>query len=113
MAEKYGLFVDYEWCTGCHSCEMACKVEHGWPHEVSGVQLFEDGPRMQPDGKFKYTMLPVFTSLCDLCADRVEMGKLPTCVHHCQAACLKYGPLDELVERAKQTPGSWIYAPEV
>ena len=25
MAEKYGLLIDYTWCTGCHSCEMACK----------------------------------------------------------------------------------------
>ena len=27
MAEKYGLLIDYTWCTGCHSCEIACKVE--------------------------------------------------------------------------------------
>ena len=38
MAEKYGLLIDYQWCTGCHSCEMACKVEHGWQAgEANGV----------------------------------------------------------------------------
>ena len=38
MAEKYGLLIDYTWCTGCHSCEMACKVEHGWQAgEANGI----------------------------------------------------------------------------
>ena len=42
MAEKYGLLIDYTWCTGCHSCEMACKVEHGWQAgEANGIQLFD------------------------------------------------------------------------
>ena len=25
MAQQ-GLLIDYEFCTGCHTCEMACKV---------------------------------------------------------------------------------------
>ena len=25
---KY-LAVDYEFCTGCHTCEIACQQEHG------------------------------------------------------------------------------------
>ena len=41
---------------------------------VYGVKLFEDGPRMLPSGKYEYNYLPVFTSLCDLCADRVRKG---------------------------------------
>lgn len=112
MAEKYGLYVDYAWCTGCHSCEMACKVEHGWDHDTWGVKLFEDGPRMEPDGKYHYTYLPVFTNLCDLCAERVEMGKLPTCVHHCQSACMKYGKVSDLAKLAEDNPNSWIFIHE-
>ena len=113
MAEKYGLLVDYQWCTGCHSCQMACRVEHKYDENgANGVMLFEDGPRMQPNGKYEYTNLPVFTSLCDLCKDRVGEGKLPTCVHHCQAACLKYGTVDELAKMAKENPRSWIFVPE-
>ena len=73
---------------------------------------FADGPRKFPNGKFEYTYLPVMTSLCDLCADRTAAGKLPTCVHHCQAACMKYGTVEELAERAKGMPRSWIYVPE-
>jgi len=112
MAEKYGLLIDYKWCTGCHSCETACKVELSLPTGVYGVKLFEDGPRQLPNGKYEYTYLPVPTSLCNLCADRTSVGKLPTCVHHCQAACLKYGTIDELAEIAKNDTRTWIYVPE-
>ena len=77
-----------------------------------GVKLFEDGPRILPNGKYEYNYLPVFTSLCDLCAERVEMGKLPTCVHHCQAACMKYGKVEDLAKMAAETPRSWVYVPE-
>lgn len=28
---KNGLMIDYEYCTGCQSCELACKNEHGFP----------------------------------------------------------------------------------
>ena len=113
MAEKYGLFIDYTWCTACRSCVMACKVEHGWKAgEANGIVLFEDGPTMMANGKYEYNNLPVFTSQCDLCADRTAEGKLPTCVHHCQSACMKYGTVDELVELVKETPRSWLYLPE-
>ena len=27
--QRYGLFIDYEFCTGCKACITACKVEHG------------------------------------------------------------------------------------
>ena len=105
MAEKYGLLIDYTWCTGCHSCEMACKVEHGWQAgEANGIQLFEDGPRLMPNGKYEYNYLPVMTSLCDLCADRTAMGKLPTCVHHCLAQCMEFGPVEELAQKLGNEP---------
>lgn len=38
MTRRYGLVIDLERCTGCHTCTMACKVEHGI--EVgSGIRL--------------------------------------------------------------------------
>lgn len=29
MSKSYGLLIDYDYCTGCHSCETACKMELG------------------------------------------------------------------------------------
>ena len=30
----------------------------------------------------------------------------------CQSACMKYGTVDELAEKAKEMPRTWIYVPE-
>ena len=97
MAE-YGLLVDYAWCTGCHSCEMACAVEHGFPQGQCGVVVCEVGPwSYGPENdRWQVGYQPAFTDQCDLCAARTVKGGTPTCVKHCQAKCLEYGPLDEL-----------------
>ena len=38
------LLIDYEFCTGCHACEMACKVEKGLGEGEWGIKLAEIGP---------------------------------------------------------------------
>ena len=43
MAAK-GLLVDYEWCSGCHTCEVACQIEHGYPTDQWGIKVCEVGP---------------------------------------------------------------------
>ncbi len=101
MAE-YGLLIDYDWCTGCHTCEVACQMEHSLPPDQWGIKLTEVGPWEYAPEKWQYAYMPVPTDQCDLCARRTAEGKLPTCVHHCQAQCIHYGPLDEL---AKKLPG--------
>lgn len=40
-----GLFINYEFCTGCHSCEVACKKEHKLPKGQFGMHVLQDGPR--------------------------------------------------------------------
>lgn len=103
MASKgeHGLLIDYEFCSGCHACEVACKKEHNMPRGDFGIKILQDGPRKNSNGNWEYDYLPVPTSLCDLCASRTAVGKLPTCVHHCQAGVMVYGTLDELAAKAK------------
>ncbi|WP_165054616.1 MULTISPECIES: 4Fe-4S dicluster domain-containing protein [unclassified Adlercreutzia] len=93
-----GLLIDYEFCTGCHSCEMACKVEHGFGEGQWGIELKQLGPREISSRKWEYKFVPVPTELCDLCADRVAEGRWPTCVHHCQAQVMEFGPVEDLVK---------------
>ncbi|MEM5816965.1 MAG: 4Fe-4S binding protein, partial [Desulfitobacterium hafniense] len=45
----YGLLIDYEYCTGCQSCEVACKTEHDFPVGKWGIRVFEDGPWQKDD----------------------------------------------------------------
>ena len=104
-----GILVDYEWCSGCHTCEMACKVEKNLPEEQFGVKLCEVGPYNIAGDDWVWINMPVFTEQCDLCAERVESGKLPTCVQHCQAAVLKYGEVDDLCADLAAKPKQTLF----
>lgn len=93
---KRGILVDYEWCTGCHSCEFACQMEHGFPLGQTGISVQQVGPWQIEGDRWQYAYMPVPTEQCDLCSERLAGGKEPTCVKHCQAFCLEYGFVDEL-----------------
>ena len=95
----YGLMFDNEYCTGCHSCELACRNHLGLPLGQWGIKLLEMGPWRKLDGRWEGKYVPVPTTYCDLCADRVERGEKPSCVLHCLAQAIEYGPLDELAAK--------------
>lgn len=38
---EYGLLIDYEYCTGCFTCQVACNQEHHHPAGQSGMHVFE------------------------------------------------------------------------
>ena len=100
-----GILINYEYCTGCHSCEVACKKRLGLPEGEFGIKLTETGPweyagEPKGEGRWEWTWLPVLTKACDLCADRTEKGhKMPMCVQHCQAWCLYHGEVGELARK--------------
>ena len=99
-----GLLIDYEFCYGCHVCEMACKTEHGLKKGEWGIELHTMGPRKIGEDVWEYTNVPIPTALCDLCAERTAKGKLPTCVHHCNAKVMEYGPVEELTAKLASKP---------
>lgn len=101
----YGLMVDYEYCTGCHSCEVACKNEHDLPLDLWGIKLTEVGPWQIDERKWEWIYIPVPTSLCDMCEGRIEKGRKPACVHHCQAKVLEFGTVEELAKKVEQKGG--------
>lgn len=108
---RNGLLIDYEYCTGCHSCEIACQMHHNLPPERFGIKVFEVGPWPITEEKWQYSYMAVPTDECDLCEDRVSKGHEPTCVKHCQAAVMKYGPIDELAKELDAKPQQVLFAP--
>lgn len=115
---KYGLLIDLEYCSGCQSCEVACKAEHDFPVGKWGIRVFEDGP-WGIDGNndkttynWNWNKIPVPTNLCDLCADRVNAGKEPTCVHHCLADVMKFGTIEDLAKDLAEKPMQVLWVPK-
>lgn len=105
-----GLLIDYEYCYGCHVCEMACKTEHHFEHNKRGIELFKMGPREIAPDKWEYTFVPIPTASCDLCAKRVAEGKLPTCVHHCNAKVIEYGEIEDLQVKLASKPQVVVFS---
>lgn len=106
---RNGLLVEYEYCTGCHTCEVACKQEHNYPVGKWGIKLNEI--ITEGSDKIRIDYIPFPTIFCDLCAARTQRGEKPSCVKHCQAACMMYGSIDELAKAMKNKPKSVIFAP--
>lgn len=105
-----GILIDYEFCTGCHSCEVSCQMEKNLGPEVYGIHIQSVGPFQYAEDKWQWAFVPVPTDLCDLCAGRVAAGKKPTCVQHCQAGVMKYGPVEELVADLATKPKQVLFS---
>ena len=79
--------VDENYCIGCRACSMVCPF---------------GAPRFQQGGKM---------SKCNLCAERLQAGMDPACVHTCTTRALTFGPIEELgKERAKKASRKMLEA---
>ena len=85
----YGLMIDNEYCTGCHTCEIACRNELGLPLGQWGIKLLEMGPWRKTDGTWEGKYVPVPTTSCNLCEGRVAAGGEPSCALHCLANAIE------------------------
>ncbi|MDD5925848.1 4Fe-4S dicluster domain-containing protein [Ellagibacter isourolithinifaciens] len=105
-----GILVDYEFCTGCHTCEIACAVSHDLPNDRAGVVVHHEGAWEMANGKWQDTYLPVFTDVCDQCAGAsAAHDGAPMCVHHCQADVLRMGDAEELAKELVRKPKQLLY----
>jgi Fe-S-cluster-containing dehydrogenase component len=108
---RCGLLVDYDYCTGCHSCEVACKQEFHRLTGMGGMKVLEVLQEL-PGGKLYPTFIPFPTGLCVQCAHRVKAGKKPACVQHCMTNCLTFGPIAELAKLQARKPKTVLWAPK-
>ena len=104
---RNGLLIEYEYCNACYSCVVACKQEHNYPPGKGGIIINEVETEL-PD-KVRIDYIPFLTEYCNLCASRTAKGEQPTCVKHCQSACMMYGVVDELAKAAEGMTKSVIY----
>jgi Fe-S-cluster-containing dehydrogenase component len=97
--KKHALLIDYKYCTGCHSCEVACRQEKNFESQDEwGIKVTEFGPE-KFDGRWYWDYVPVPSSLCDICEDRIAQGMKPACVHHCLALVMEAVSIDDVPKR--------------
>lgn len=108
---QYALLIDYEFCTGCHSCEIACKKELELPFGKYGIKLLEYGPTELGGDRWEWDYVPFPTKLCNLCEARVATGRLPACVHNCPADCMQFGTIEELAPHLALKPNRVVFSP--
>jgi Fe-S-cluster-containing dehydrogenase component len=113
MAEKqrYGLLIDYEYCTGCYTCQVACAQEYNWPAGMGGMRVIEMVQQL-PKDKVYLAYLPFPTELCILCKPRTKKGLEPACVKHCMAGCMAFGPIEALAQKMAEKPRMVLWAPK-
>ena len=99
-APEYGLLIDYEYCTGCYACQVAC---------MGGIRVQEIVQAL-PNDRSYLTFIPFPTELCSLCAARTRKGLQPACVQHCMAACMRHGRLEDLTKEMTK-PRMVLWAP--
>ena len=105
--KKYGMLIDVHYCTGCHSCEVACEQENHLDAGQFGVKVTEHILNQKQGLMIDY--VPYITDLCTGCLGRVAEGKRPSCVKHCLAQCMSFGPIDEIMEEAKNSKKPMIF----
>ena len=105
---KYGIMIDTDFCTGCHTCEVACQQEHDYSVGLNGIKVTEYEYKLA-NGKVKIDCIPFLTDLCDLCMGRQAEGERPSCVKHCQTACMYFGLTSDLASEAATRPRAVLY----
>ncbi len=79
-------------CNGCGYCVPACPFGVIGRREPPGHAIERHAPGAHDGGAHK----------CTLCYDRLQDGLEPACAKACPTDSIQFGPLDELVERARQ-----------
>ena len=106
---KYGMLIDYAYCTGCLSCEISCRKEHNLSLDEWGIKVTSFGLD-KLGGKWSWDYLPTPSALCDLCAERREEGKKAACELHCLSNVIEIEPLSEIGKRMEELGHSKVVA---
>jgi anaerobic dimethyl sulfoxide reductase subunit B (iron-sulfur subunit) len=104
---KHAMLIDVHYCTGCHTCEVACQQENGYDAGQFGIKVTEHILKTKKGITIDY--VPYMTGLCDFCVARVADGGKPSCVKHCQARCMFFGTAEEVMEEAKNSKMGMVF----
>jgi Fe-S-cluster-containing dehydrogenase component len=103
-----GMLLDAERCTGCYSCQSACRETNRVPFEEKWLEVIRRKPVMVDGEPQLYHLL---APVLDKCAGCVERENPPLCERVCMASCLYVAPVEKLLPLLKKK-GKWVlYTP--
>lgn len=106
---NYVMAINYEYCTGCHACELSCRNEKELPLSEWGIKVGSYGPE-KLEGEWSWDYIPVLSQLCNMCEERIAEGKLPACQLHCLASCIEVIPVEDASAKlAEMGPKTAVY----
>jgi Fe-S-cluster-containing dehydrogenase component len=105
---KYGLLIDYGYCVGCHTCEVACIQEHKRPDGEWGIRVLAVESELSSGKRYH---IPFPTDKCKLCGKRIARGLMPSCVKHCQSGIIRFGKIEELAKEMPKKPETVLWVP--
>ncbi len=84
MTTQYGFFIDSARCTGCKTCELACKDYKNLTPEVSFRRIYEyaGGDWQEDNGVWQQNVFAYYLSIaCNHCED-------PACTKVCPSGAM-------------------------
>ena len=99
MAEPKEIFVRMDRCMGCHSCELACAVEHSASRSLYGAMTESPRPKPRVYVEFVPPSSPA-PIVCRHCEDA-------PCMHACIAGAIRRTGEGVVITRADKCIGCW------
>jgi Fe-S-cluster-containing dehydrogenase component len=99
-----GMLLNAERCTGCYSCQSACREINRVPFEEKWLEVVRRKPIIV-DGELN--LYHLLAPQLDKCAECIERESPPLCVKVCMANCLYVAPVEKLIPITKNR-GNWI-----
>ncbi len=106
--QPVGVLLNAERCTGCYSCQSACREANHVPLEEKWLEVVRRKPVIV-DGELN--LYHLLAPTLEKCAECVERQNPPLCERVCMASCLYVAPVDKLLPLLKNK-GKWVlYTP--
>jgi len=106
--QPVGVLLNAERCTGCYSCQSACREVNQVPFNEKWLEVVRRKPNII-DGELR--LYHLIAPPLDKCAECVGRESPPLCERVCMASSLFVGPVEKLIPLLKND-GKWVlYAP--